>query len=293
VSSAPWITITAGFSGAASATINFSSELNLSTTPRTGTITITGLQTNLSITVNQAGLPASVATGSVALSGAEQSIVTSTTGSYGSYGINFYLGQFSSGGQVTLYINGSQLASTSFSSGEPGAPVAQALVSQINGNSSALVTAYGGGSGSGPGTVSVNSKAKGSNTNYPLSITCTLYSGGSCSSYVGASGMSGGTTTTLYDAGTVWITVNAVQTSVSYGQTSTPSTIAWAMAAKINSTTGSYVQAGVIGTAVWLVSKATQGANYPYSSGTTYDSAHFALPSFTTTDSGLTLTGSP
>jgi pimeloyl-ACP methyl ester carboxylesterase len=291
VSSAPWITITAGFSGTASATISFSSELNLSTTPRTGTITITGLQTNLSVTVTQAGLPASVATGSVAITGIEQSVVTSSTGSTGTLAINWYPYQFTYSGNITVYLSGTQIAYANFSSGEPGYPVAQAISNQINANSSAPVTSYWT-NNSYLGVVYLTSKTTGSNTNYPLTISCHVASGSACS-YVSASGMSGGTTTTLYDAGTIWITVNAVQTSVSYGQTSTPSTIAWAMAAKINSTTGSYVQAGVIGTAVWLVSKATQGANYPYSSGTTYDSAHFALPSFTTTDSGLTLTGSP
>ena len=100
-------------------------------------------------------------------------------------------------------------------------------------------------------------------------------------------------TFTYWDHGSLSVTANGHTDSVSFGQTSTASSIAYALAAAINADANSYVQAGVMGTTVWLVSKATQGADYAFSSAYTFDSAHFSDPSFTTGDSGATLSGSP
>jgi pimeloyl-ACP methyl ester carboxylesterase len=97
----------------------------------------------------------------------------------------------------------------------------------------------------------------------------------------------------IWDSGNVSITVNGLTKWVNYGETSTASSIAWALATAINSDSSFPVRAGVMGTTVWLVSRATQDANYPFSSGTAYDSTNFSQPSFTTTNSGPTLTGSP
>jgi hypothetical protein len=62
----------------------------------------------------------------------------------------------------------------------------------------------------------------------------------------------------------------------------------------INADSAAFVRAGIIGTEVVAVSKATQNANYPLS--TTYavdDPNHFNGPAFTSRASGPTLTGSP
>jgi len=101
-------------------------------------------------------------------------------------------------------------------------------------------------------------------------------------------------TITTYDTGTVSVTVNGHTDSVSYGQGSTPNSLAIALANAINNDSASYVQAGAIGSMVRLVSKATQGANYPFSSSsTTTNTANFSGSSLATADSGATLTGSP
>jgi len=191
VSSVPWITLTSGASGNASGTVGFSVDINLSPVSRTGTITITGLGSSVSVTVMQAGLTAAAAIGGVTINGTEET----TTNTY-----------------------------------------------------------------------------------------CVSWLGCYCRSW---------RTTTIYDHGTVSVTVNGHPDSASYGQGSTASSVAWALANAINSDSSSYVQAGVMGTTVWLVSKATQGSNYPFSSAVTYDSADFGQPSYTTVDSGATLTGSP
>jgi len=98
---------------------------------------------------------------------------------------------------------------------------------------------------------------------------------------------------TVYDNGSVSITVNGHTNTAYYGRGSTAYSIAAALVSNINNDPGSFVQAGVMGTTVWLVSKTTQSANYTLSSATTYDDADFSQPSFTTTNSGTTLTGSP
>src|SRR6266480_573663 len=192
VSSAPWITINSGASGTASATVSYFVDFNPSPLSRTGTITITGLGSNVAVTVTQAGLPAAAAIGSVTITGNERSV---------------------------------------------------------------------------------------------SDTYCVSWLGCYCRSW---------RTITTYDTGTVSVTVNGHTDSVSYGQGSTPNSLAIAVANAINNDSASYVQAGAIGSMVWLVSKATKGANYPFSSSsTTTNTANFSGSSFATADSGATLTGSP
>lgn len=192
VSNVPWITVISGASGTASGTVQFSVDINLSPVARSGTISITGLGSNVSVTVTQPGLTQAAAIGSVSINGAERGI---------------------------------------------------------------------------------------SNTH------CVSWLGCYCRRWV---------TTTTYDHGPVSVTVNGHTDTAYYGQGSTPSSVALALASAINSDSGSYVQAGVMGNTVWLVSIATQGANYAFSStSSTSDPADFSGPSFTTADSGPTLTGSP
>jgi len=99
----------------------------------------------------------------------------------------------------------------------------------------------------------------------------------------------------LYDTGTVTISVNGFSKSVSYGQTSTGNTLASALAAAFNGDGNSPVNAGPSNNIVMLTAKAT-GASTNYSlsssSGTSDTSCtNFCGPSFTTSNSGSTLTG--
>jgi len=292
VSSVPWVTITSGASGTTSASVSFSSDVNLSPVPRTGIITITGLQSNLSVSVTQSGLSPAAAIGSIVINGNEQSVPVPGSQSTGSVYIGAYPAGYYSPGDIRVTVNGIVAGTYHFAAGQPGYSIAQYLASSINGNSNSPVTASG--SGSSTGTLYMTSKTVGANTNYPFSVSCTFSSGGQCSFGFTSSGtMYGGTDPIRYDTGSVWITVNGVQTSVTYGSNSTSTSIAAALVTAINSNSGSYVRAGLMGSTVWLVSIATQGANYPLSSGVTYDYSHFSQPSFSTTSSGATLTGSP
>jgi len=97
---------------------------------------------------------------------------------------------------------------------------------------------------------------------------------------------------TVYDTGTVSITVNGVYEATSYGSSSTPSSIASALASAFNSNPNSPVTASTSGSVVSLVSKTTgTGTEYTLSAASsTNDPTDFGGPSFTTTTSGANLT---
>jgi RHS repeat-associated protein len=97
---------------------------------------------------------------------------------------------------------------------------------------------------------------------------------------------------TVYDSGSVSITVNGVAISAGYGQTSTASSIASALTTSINGSSTYPVTASLSGTTITLTSKLTGSAtNYSLSASTAYDTVDFATPSFTGSPSGATLTG--
>jgi len=131
------------------------------------------------------------------------------------------------------------------------------------------------------------------NPDYPCGTLSPTPAGSSTSSSATTTLVHCPPTIRIYDAGTVSVAVNGHTDSAAYGQGSTAYSIAQALAGVINNDAGSFVRAGVMGTTVWVISKATAGANYPLSSATTFDNADFTAPSFTTTNSGATLTGSP
>jgi len=98
--------------------------------------------------------------------------------------------------------------------------------------------------------------------------------------------------TTLYDQGTVSITVGGFTVSAGYGQGSTSSSVASSLASALNSSS-SPVTATLSGSGIALVSKAVGGStNYSLSatSSTSYPQ-YFSSPSFWTSASGSTLTG--
>jgi len=112
---------------------------------------------------------------------------------------------------------------------------------------------------------------------------CTRWlAGGDCYSY-----------RTVYDSGTVSITVNGFSKSTTYGSGSTTSTIASALASAFNADGNSPVNAMVNGNVVTLGAKAVgAGTNYSLSAtSSTNDVDDFGGPSFDATPSGSTLTG--
>src|SRR5262249_53148258 len=98
---------------------------------------------------------------------------------------------------------------------------------------------------------------------------------------------------TLYDTGTVSITVNGMLKSVSYDQSSTLSGMASALASAFQSDGASPVNASAAGATVSLTARSTGAVtNYSLSSShTTNYSSYFAQPSYSGSPSGSTLTG--
>jgi RHS repeat-associated protein len=97
---------------------------------------------------------------------------------------------------------------------------------------------------------------------------------------------------TLWDSGTVSVTVNGFTVSTSYGQTSTASGIASALGSGLNAS-NSPVTASVSGATISLKTKQT-GASTNYSmsgSSSTSDPTYFKSPSFSVSLSGSTLSG--
>ncbi len=97
---------------------------------------------------------------------------------------------------------------------------------------------------------------------------------------------------TVYDIGTVTITVNGISESVNYGRSSTASGLAATLASNFNADPASPVTAGLSGSTIYFTSKAVGAAvNYSLSSSSTFDNTNFSDPSFAGTPSGSTLTG--
>jgi RHS repeat-associated protein len=95
----------------------------------------------------------------------------------------------------------------------------------------------------------------------------------------------------VWDTGTVWITVNNFTKSAAYGQNSTPSSIATALASAFNADNNSPVTTSVNGIYVTLTSKTTgTSSDYPVSVGsnTSYP-AYVSGPSFRASPASPTL----
>src|SRR5580704_2454848 len=136
----------------------------------------------------------------------------------------------------------------------------------------------------------------GASTNYSLSSSSTYdstdFSNASFTSSNSGSTLTGGhdAGATTYDSGSVWITINGTQYSVSYGQGSSSSSVASALASVISA--GSLANASANGSSVSITAKINGAAtNYSLSSGSSTSQGSFSSPSFTVSTSGSTLTG--
>jgi TPR repeat protein len=132
----------------------------------------------------------------------------------------------------------------------------------------------------GSGTVTINGSEE--STTYQKCVR--QVAGGDCLQWE---------TITVYDRGTVSITVDGFTKSVAYGTSSTASSIALALAEALSSDQNSPVKGSANGDLVTLTAKATGTAtDYTLSaSSATSESSYFGSPSFTATVSGSSLTG--
>jgi RHS repeat-associated protein len=233
--------------------------------------------------------------GSVAISGTEQVITTTATGSVTIGGTEKFNTIDCHPNCLYIYDAGTVTITTggiadhvSYLQGSTDATIAAALVTAINGDTNSVVTASQSGA-----SVILTSKLSGSGGNYALSSTATSSAGfvpPSFTATASGSALSGGTS--LYDTGTVSVTVGGIAETVNYGQNDTSTSIVTNLATAFTNDSGSLVNATASGTTLNLTSKATgSGSNYNLLPSTTWNTSKFSHASFATSPSGGTLTG--
>jgi RHS repeat-associated protein len=131
-------------------------------------------------------------------------------------------------------------------------------------------------------------RGTGAATNYPLAFYNDVDF--SVNSFGGLTTLTGGRDgSTNPDSGTVTITINGTAYSITYGGSDTQTTIASRLASAI--TAGTFANASTSANVITLTAKSTgPGSDYSLSASSTYDSVHFAGPSFTTLSDGGIMT---
>jgi RHS repeat-associated protein len=195
-------------------------------------------------------------------------------------------------GSSTITVNGHSNIVSWSGSGTTSSSIAAALASNINGDSSAFVNASASGA-----TINLTARAAGASTDYSLSSSYTYdsadFSSSSFTSSNSGAALTGGRDAgaTLYDSGSVWITLSGTRYSVSYGQGSSSSSLAGSLASAISA--GSIANASANGSGITITAKTVGAAtNYSLSSGSsTSQPGNFSSPSFSVSVSGASLTG--
>ncbi|HEV2963658.1 MAG TPA: RHS repeat-associated core domain-containing protein [Candidatus Angelobacter sp.] len=183
--------------------------------------------------------------------------VSPASGNLGGAIDNQYVTVYDSG-TCTVTINNHGDSKSWSGSGTTAAGIASGLATSIGGDGSAFVNAS-----ASSNVVSFTAKSQGAATNYGLSSSCSYdssnFAGASFTTTNSSSNLTGGRDP-IYDSGTFTATVNghATTPATSWGQVSTPASIAADLAAKVNADAGA---------AVTAVSSATNGGYRIQSSG--------------------------
>jgi RHS repeat-associated protein len=197
-------------------------------------------------------------------------------------------------GTVSLTINGT---TQSVGYGQSTAPsdIASGLAAAFGNTGTYTVTASG-------SVVTIMANTAGANgNNIALSAAsstsdATDFGGPSFAAQPSGAALAGGSDngyTTVYDTGTITVTVNGFSKSTTYGQSTSTSATASDLANKFNSDNASPVIANASGSVINLTTKATgQGTNYPLSATAATTSQYFTAgsASFSGTPSGNTMT---
>jgi RHS repeat-associated protein len=188
-------------------------------------------------------------------------------------------------GQLSIQVGTYPAKSVTYGSGSTAASVASALALAFHNDTSAPADAVV--SPTIAARILFTARGTGIATNYALSV------GPGSDFYATASGaaMTGGRdASSSPDTGSVTITVNGTPYQTTYGGSDTASTISTRLASSISG--GSWANASASGGTVTVTAKTTgPGGDYTVSASSTYDSAHFAQPSFTPAPSASALSG--
>lgn len=251
--------------------------------------------------------PATNSQAAFSITGTEQSSTTTTAGTAGTGSVTIAGDEGSytvcdgpcrtyyDAGSVSITVNGVS-KSVAYNRYSTATSVASALRTAIAGDTSYPATAGGTGT-----QVTLTARTTGAATNYSLSSSSTNADPldfpfpsftGTRSGPTLTGGANGGTVTT-YDAGTVTLTVNGLTKSVSYGQGSTSSGVASALASAFNSDGSASVTATTTGATINLRSKAVGGTtNYSWTaSSATSLPGTFAQPSFASSPGSGAMSG--
>lgn len=246
-------------------------------TSSTGTITISGSEQSNAI-------PAKPGTGSVTISGSEQETTIRVVCGPGPTYCNEP--EYDSGG-ITITINGTAYTMAYNNSTTSSADAASILASGINQGSLATATVTG-------SVVYITAKTGGTSSDYSLSASSSTSQGQYFSSPSFTATASGPTLTggangsTTYDSGTVTATVDSCSDSYSYGQSSTSTSVASGLASSLSSSCSSIVSATASGSTISLASKATGAStDWPITTSVSYNSSQFSSASFAETPSGM------
>jgi RHS repeat-associated protein len=257
-------------------------------TPGSGSISVNGTEQSTSVQTS----PATPATGSVTITGVERHMYPPDCPIPCRY-------EYDSGTVMIGLPGGS--ASASYGQSSTNSSIAADLASKINANQAMGVTAS-----SSANVVYLTTKQTGANVNYSLYSGSTSYNsdfpGPSFGTTQSGPTLTGGADpvyTTLYDSGTVSVTVagsssqGSYTASVPYSSGSSSASVAVALASALSSA-GSLVSATVPSgtTTINITTVATGSAtNYSISSSAqTNDSAHFSSPSFSISPASTSLT---
>jgi RHS repeat-associated protein len=197
-------------------------------------------------------------------------------------------------GTVTVTVNGHGESIPWAGHDSPGS-IASALFNRVAGDSASSVNAS-----ASSNSLALSSKAAGANTNYTLASGTSFDSGhfssGSFSSSNSGATLTGGTDAvykTVYDSGTVTVSINGIQISAPYQQGSTAAGLAATLANSFNNFPSSPISISVTGSSL-AITAVSPGANSNYSlssSVTSNQTALFSTPSFALSASGSALTG--
>src|SRR6185437_2099619 len=185
--------------------------------------------------------------------------------------------------------------SASWGQGATASSIATALANSINGDTGAPVTATASGA-----VVSLTATLKGASTDYSLASSVSydtshfssssFLAGNSGSALTG--GSDGANGTTVYDSGTVTLTVNGHPDSAPYGQSDSTTSLATALAAAINKDAAAPVTAGSSGATVTITAKQLGPiGDYAMSASSATNNANFTGSSFSASPSGGALSG--
>ena len=249
--------------------LDYGTNASSSPTNSIGTITISG-------TEQPPAYPkSSYATGSVSVNGTEQ---------YYNADPNYCQSQsceVPDAGSITITING---VAVSVGYGQPStvSSLATAMATQINASGVAATAAASGSTvlltatipETGGNSITLSASSATSNPNDFPSPSFSLGASGST--------LSGGKNAPqVYDSGTVSATINGTTASVSYGQSSTPQSIASMLGTALQSLDGSFLSAKTDGDVEVLVSSSSgTSTDWPISTSVAYDNTDFSSPSF-------------